>query len=85
MLVAAAGVAVGWWMPRGHERSFDHVYALLAPTLIATVCVQALLKGGQQHRWSYRSCRSRQPTAIVATLVSCLALSASLLVGLARS
>lgn len=51
LVAAVAGLGVGWFLPTDRERSFDQVYALLAPALIAIACAQALTQTTKGRRW----------------------------------
>jgi hypothetical protein len=115
LLAATIGLGLGWFLPGDRERSFDYLYALLAPALIAIVCARAVTATTERHRWvvpvflalaivnatnrphlpaltalsiaaaaiaTVAALRNRRPTAVVSAVVSCVAISASLLLAL---
>ncbi len=51
LLAVAIGLGLGWFLPADGARSFDFLYALLAPTLIAIVCARAVTATTERHRW----------------------------------
>lgn len=119
LVVAAAGIAFGWWMQLSRARSFAYVYAVLSPALLAALCAQILLSHtSQRHRWRvpallglaiaaiathphvpalsalsitaaavavWAGFQGRKAAAVAGTVIACVALSASLLLGLAHS
>jgi hypothetical protein len=115
LLAAPIGLVLGWFLPGDRERTFDYLYALLAPALIATVCTQAVTATTERHRWvvpvflvlaivnvinrphlpaltalsiaaaaiaTVAALRNRRATAVVSAVISCVAISASLLLAL---
>jgi hypothetical protein len=118
LLAATTGLGVGWFLPAEGERSFDYLYALLAPALIAITCAQAVTVKTKRHRWlvpvflalaivnvtnrphvptlsalsiaaaavaTLAAVGNRRVTAVVSAIVACVAISASLLLGLRNS
>lgn len=52
MFVAATtGLGIGWFLTADGKRSFDYLYALLAPALIAIACARAVTVTTKRHRW----------------------------------
>jgi hypothetical protein len=115
LLAAATGLGLGWFLPGDRGRSFDYLYALLAPALIAIVCTRAVTATTKRHRWvvpvflalaivnvinrphlpaltalsiaaaaiaTVAALGNRRATAVVSAVVSCVAISASLLLAL---
>jgi hypothetical protein len=115
LLAAATGLGVGWSLPADRERSFDYLYALLAPSLIAIACARAVTATTKRHRWvvpvflalaivnvinrphvptlsalsiaaaavaTLAAMGNRRVTAVASAIVACVAISASLLIGL---
>lgn len=115
LLAATTGLGVGWFLPADRDRSFDYLYALLAPALVAIVCARAVTVTTKRHRWvvpvflalaivnvtnrphvptlsalsiaaaavaTLAALGNRRVTAVVSAIVSCVAISASLLLGL---
>jgi hypothetical protein len=114
-LVAAVGLAAGWFLVRHHGRSFEYVYAVLDPACMAAMAIGLLHRQAKQSRWLvpllllgamvdvaihphaplltavglatgvvaiFGSLCGHNRSAIVATLLCCTSISASLLVGL---
>lgn len=51
LLTGTIGLALGWFLPADWKRSFDYLYALLIPALVAMVCARAMTAETEQPRW----------------------------------